>query len=85
MSDLLNETFAKHLGLLKNKLNEGWNDDESKMIDYLQRLADSDSDDLYDAMRDFKATYGYTPSIRRRSSYSSRPIVTGKQIGRAHV
>lgn len=81
MNDLLNETFAKHLGLLKNKLNEGWNDDEDKMLDYLQRLADNDSDDFYDAMRDFKASFGYTPSIRKRtSSYSSRPSLTGKTL-----
>lgn len=81
MKNTLNETFAKHLGLLKNKLNEGWNDDEDKMLNYLQRLADNDSDDFYDAMRDFKATYGYTPSVRRRSSsYSSRPSLTGKTL-----
>jgi len=67
-------------GGLKRPVDEGWNDDEDKMIAYLQRLADNDSDDFYDAMRDFKATYGYTPSIRRRSSYSSRPPLTGKTL-----
>lgn len=82
MDNKLNETFKKHLRLLKNKLNEGSNGDEDKMLDYLQRLADSDSDDFYDVMRDFKATYGYTPSIRKHSSssYSSRPSLTGKTL-----
>lgn len=35
---------------MKNKINGGWNDSEDKMLDYLQRLADSDSDDFYDVM-----------------------------------
>ena len=79
--ETLDEAAQKHLGLLKNKLNEGWNDQEDKMLDYLQRLADQESDDFYDAMRDFQAVYGYRPSIRsRRSSYKPRPSLTGKTL-----
>ena len=80
MSNNLNETFAKHLNLMRNKINEGWNDSEDKMLDYLQRLADSDSDDFYDAMRDFQASFGYRPNIRPRRSQSSRPSLTGKTL-----
>ena len=49
-------------------------DDERAMLAYIQRLVDADSDDAYDAIRDFEGTYGYRPSIYRsrstRSSYS---------------
>jgi len=80
MSNILNETFTKHLNLMKNKINEG-GDEQDKMLQYLQRLADEGSDDFYDAMRDFKATYGYTPNIRaRKSSYRPRPSLTGKTL-----
>lgn len=65
---------------MKNKINEG-DDEHDKMLQYLQRLADEGSDDFYDAMRDFKATYGYTPNIRaRKSSYRPRPSLTGKTL-----
>ena len=47
-------------------------DDERAMLAYIQRLVDADSDDAYDAIRDFEGTYGYRPSIyKSRSSRSS--------------
>jgi len=83
MSDKLNETFKKHLKLLHNKLNlnEGGDEEENKALQHLQRLADEGSDDFYDAMRDFKATYGYTPNIRaRKSSYRPKSSLTGQTL-----
>lgn len=47
-------------------------DDERAMLAYIQRLVDADSDDAYDAIRDFEGMYGYRPSIyRSRSTRSS--------------
>jgi hypothetical protein len=48
-------------------------DDEKAMLAYVQHLVDSDSDDAYDAIRDFEGMYGYRPSVYKtsRPSYNA--------------
>jgi hypothetical protein len=81
----INETFNKHLNYLKRRvrfLSEGLDNNEEKALLNLKQLASKNSDDFYDAMREFESIYGYKPNVNVSGDikFKSRSNLEGRTL-----